>query len=184
MRRLLRFRRTRSAWLRTLRAKDEYVLRVRLRKGIRFARVFLGGVGSPALSKKSPRLKPSLLIALFRRPEGLRFPPELLRELLHCGRIEDYDFAVGLALERWRVVAEEFAAPPHARGALGFHVGEPILVDHRADLCGPLPSNGLRLKSASTSGEPVSRRSSVHTTKRYSGHAPSDANQRFHSKRG
>ena len=47
--------------------------------------------------------------------------------------IGDEDFAVGSALERRRVKAAEFAAPPKACGAFCREVGEPVLPKDGAD---------------------------------------------------
>src|SRR6202789_4188195 len=46
-------------------------------------------------------------------------------------KIEHGDLAVGLAFQSRRVIAEQFATPPIPCDALGFQIGEPILINDR-----------------------------------------------------
>src|ERR1700683_456435 len=48
--------------------------------------------------------------------------------------IELHDLAVALALEHRRVIAQQLPSPPESLFALGIHVGEPVAIEHRADL--------------------------------------------------
>src|ERR1700728_3003898 len=63
-----------------------------------------------------------------------RRPHESLGLGLDRIEIEQHDFAVALALEHRRVIAQQLPSPPESLFALRLHVGEPVAIHHRADL--------------------------------------------------